>query len=67
VLPVSEELAKAVEKIRMDANFCSTWTLLQSMADIYEQFNIIDGEWLAVINKRYEKNKDRYDEMLKKG
>jgi len=52
---VSEELAKAVEKIRMDANHCGTWVLLKSMADIYEQFGIIDGEWLAVINKRFTK------------
>jgi len=52
---MSEELAKAVERVRMDANHCGTWVLLKSMADIYENFEIIDGEWLAIINERFAK------------
>ena len=61
---MSDKVRKELDRIMSDMNFHPTLILLQTMAQMYEEFGIIDKKILDVINKRYEKNKDKYEEMI---
>ena len=56
---MSEKAAKELKEIMNDPKFHGTWVLLQSLADIYQEFQIIDKAWLKEINERFEKQETK--------
>ena len=52
---MSEAAAAELKRILNDPKFHGTWVLLQSLADIYQEFQIIDKAWLEEINERFAK------------
>ena len=57
---MSKESADTIKAIMADANFHPTAILLKSMLDLFEEFAIIDPEWLKVIVKRARNQKEQY-------
>ena len=57
---MTQKTADTVKAIMADANFHPTAILLKSMLDIFEEFAIIDPEWLRVIVKRAKNQKEPY-------